>query len=111
MAFEKCPICQKWDVGQHRCPPLFMAWCEEQSETEDDAQGIYASDAQSAAEQWAEDDDCYSAEYMIVGQKWEPVLTVKDTRDGEVKRFTVTGEAVPSYSATEVTAPKEDSDQ
>lgn len=103
MAFTKCPICQEWDVGQHRCKPAFLVWCEEQGATEDDAETIHAHDAEDAAEKWADRDDRSSAEYLIVAQKWEPTVTVKDQRDGEMKRFIVTGEAVPSYSATEVT--------
>ena len=102
MSFTKCPICKKWDVGAHRCPPSFLVWCEEQGESEDDAETFYAMDAEDAAKEWAETDDCYSAEYMIVAQKWEPVVSVMDRRDGEIKRFCVTGEAVPSYSASEV---------
>lgn len=101
MAFEKCPVCQKWDVGAHRCPPAFLVWCSETQE-EEDAQTFYASDAEDAAKEWADRDDCESAEYQIVAQKWEPTVTVKDLRDGEVKRFVVTGEAVPSYHASEV---------
>jgi len=79
-----------------------LVWCEEQGESEDDAETFYAMDAEDAAKEWAETDDCYSAEYMIVAQKWEPVVSVMDRRDGEIKRFCVTGEAVPSYSASEV---------
>lgn len=102
MAFTRCPICQEWDVGNHRCKPTFLVWCEEQGECEDDARTIYAHDAESAAQKWADQEDHESAEYSIVAQKWEPTVTVQDQRDNELKWFIVSGEAVPSYSATEV---------
>ncbi len=41
MAFARCPICQKWDVGAHHCPPSFLVWCEEHGAGEDDARTIY----------------------------------------------------------------------
>ena len=101
MSFNKCPICQKWDVGQHRCPPSFIVWCEDQGETEEDGITIYAYDHESAAEEFADQYDVETADYSIAAQKWEPTFTVKGLRDGGVKRFIVTGETVPSYSATE----------
>jgi hypothetical protein len=44
MAFTKCTICGKWDVGKHRCPPSFLVWCEEHGMEESDASTIYASE-------------------------------------------------------------------
>lgn len=104
MAFEKCGVCGQWDVGPHRCKPKFEVWCEEAGQPEEDAGVFYASDAEEAAERWAEDDDISSADYSIVSQRSEPVVSVRDCRDGEVKLFRVTGEAVPSYSASEISA-------
>ena len=56
-------------------------------------------DAQDAAEWWAECWDTDSAEYSIVGQRDEPVVTVEDLRDGGTTHWQVEGEAAPQYSA------------
>jgi hypothetical protein len=76
----------------------FTVWCPEQGETADDGRAFDAFDAEEAAEQWAEQDDWSSAEYSIVGQRSTPIVHVQGP-SGDVQRFRVSGEAVPSYSA------------
>ena len=56
-------------------------------------------DAQEAAEWWAETDDQNSAEYAIVAQRDEPVVTVEDRQTGKRSHWRVQGEAVPEYRA------------
>lgn len=58
------------------------------------------ADAQDAAEWWAEEWDQDSAEYAIVAQRDEPVVTVEDLKTGERSHWRVQGEAVPQYRAS-----------
>lgn len=102
-----CKQCGKYMwVGSspHVCPPRWLVWCPDHGETESDARTIYAADAEGAAEEWAEIDDRDSAEYCIVGGD-EVTVHVRlddDFADDEVTAWVVTGESVPSYSATSV---------
>ena len=59
-------------------------------------------DAEMAAEEWAERDDSDSAEYHIVGGR-DITVNVRDLETDEVTRYTVSGEAVPQYTAREIT--------
>lgn len=81
----------------------FEVWNED---SPDEVSTIKALDAEHAAEEWAEADDSNSAEYAIVSQRSEPVLSVKDG-EGKIRRFKVSGEAVPSYTAREQPAPRD----
>lgn len=81
----------------HTCNPAFLVWCEADGETEDDAVRVHASGAQRAVEKWAEQDDCESADYRIV-RGADLVATVKAS-GGEVTRWRVSGEAIPTYNA------------
>lgn len=65
---------------------------------EDTGATVWARDAETAAEKWAEDDDCSSADYLIVGGDPARVKLV-NVATGEAFEFRVTGEAVPTYSA------------
>jgi hypothetical protein len=79
--------------------PKFMVWSPDQGSTEADAREIEAFDASSAAEEWADRDDCESAEYQIVRGSNAKVCV----RDGErVRTFDVSGETVALYAAREI---------
>lgn len=102
MALGRCPVCNDFMFTSHahRCLPLHHVWCPEDAETEDDARSIHAHDPRSAAEAWAERDDCHSADYRIIGGQ-EVVVHVRDP-NGRVGRFRVSGESVPEYTAREL---------
>ncbi len=79
--------------------PVWLVWRPEQDETEGDARGIEAWDAEQAAEDWAEHDD-QGGDYTIVGGD-SATLSVRprDDASAPVEVFVVSGETVPQYSA------------
>lgn len=78
----------------------FAVWCPERGQTEADAAQLDARNAEDAAREWAGEEDANSADYLIVGQRWEPTLHVRD--GDKVRAFKVTGEAVPQYDTEEL---------
>lgn len=104
MRCSKCGRFRDTFTGRmvHKCPPAWRVWCPvERGENEADAKTIFAFDAEAAAEEWAEQDDRYSAEYGIVGGS-SVVVHVQAVDSDEVTRWSVSGESVPSYSASEL---------
>ena len=97
---NNCPNCHEflYETFTHKCLPYFMVWDAEHDES--DAYKVFAADEQSAAEKWAEDDDCNSADYSIVGGD-EAEVFVKSP-DGTITKFQVSGEATPQYYAREI---------
>jgi hypothetical protein len=99
--------------GRHRCAPEFRVWDAEGEPSE--ARAIFAIDAQSAAEEWAERCDVDSADYTIVGGDEVRVCVMRaadfgacdvDEETGAITfgerrvwRFEVTGETVAQYHA------------
>lgn len=77
----------------------YLVWQPDAGEF-DCARRIEAVDAEQAAETWAAIDDRDSADYTIVGG--DEAIVVVQAPDGTRTRWRVTGESVPSYSATEV---------
>lgn len=76
----------------------FAVWSPDLGSTEDDAREIEAFDAESAAEKWADREDCESADYWIVRGTPAKVCV----REGDkVRTFTVHGETVAAYHAYE----------
>lgn len=80
----------------------FEVWSDDCGVPSDEALDFMAWNADDAAEKFADDYDVSTAEYNIVAQRLEPVVFVRDLRDGGVMKFKVTGEARPHYTATEV---------
>lgn len=83
----------------HTCPPLFLVW--EDGCTEEDASRIYATDSEEAAKRWGMEDD-QNGDYLIVGQRAEPLVSVRRIDSDTIQRFRVTGEAVPEYHAEDL---------
>lgn len=81
----------------------FLAWDPETGTVEDDAQTFCAFDAEGAAKKWAEHEDWTSEEYSIVSGHSTPVVCVRDIATGELTRWEVSGESVPSYRARQAT--------
>jgi hypothetical protein len=81
----------------NRCK--YKVWCPADGELKDrDAREIEEYDVESAAEEWADRDDCESAEYRIVGGTPVEVM-VRDLATGKLTRCEVNGESVPQYIA------------
>jgi hypothetical protein len=96
-----CKTCGDYMLfpDSHKCPPIWECWCPDEGETRDDPRMIRASDAEAAAEKWAEEDDRYG-DYTIIGGNDATVCVAKPDND-EVRTFVVTGESVPEYHAEE----------
>ena len=77
----------------------FYVWCPDHGESPEDARKFEALDAQEAAEKWADWNDGYFAEYAIVGGKEVARVCVREQGESEVRGFTVSGRAVPTYTA------------
>ncbi len=76
----------------------FLVWCPDMGSEREDAYEIKAVDAESAAQEWAEEEDSYSAEYSIVSGRETPVVHVAEINK-PAQIFVVSGEAVPAYYA------------
>ena len=96
-----CSVCGNFLYSSgHKCPPKWLVW-DAEDESESDARVIYAINPDDAAELWAERDDSDSAEYSIVSGHKVTVF-VKDPQLNTMKQFSVTGESVPEYHASEI---------
>ena len=76
----------------------YRVWSPSRDEEQGDAREIAAFDAQVAAADWAERDDCESADYTIVGGTPADVVVI-DVETGERTEWTVEGESIPHYTA------------
>lgn len=101
--FERCPTCQEYAwIKTHRCKPVWLVFSTDNHEDWDEADRVYATDAQQAAEKWAEDDDCNSAEYSIVAGTNAAVQVRRlDEPDADPVWWVVSGTSVPTYDAAE----------
>lgn len=96
-----CPTCERYIYSNHKCPPLWDVWCERDGEKRGDHNPIHGDDAQDAAERYAERSDTDSAEYSFMKYPGQVMVAPIDNSE-EPKRFSVEGEAVPSYHAREI---------
>jgi hypothetical protein len=121
----RCTHCGAFVFGGdlHRCPPLWLVWCADYDEHPHDVRPTRGVDPQDAAETWAQEDDA-EGDYTIIGGSEVTVSVVAqeeyaaacvamgdavdDLGEDElppglvVKRYVVSGEAVPSYRAREL---------
>lgn len=75
----------------------YRVWRVGDSEFDDRMFDTYAEDSANAAEQWAAWSDNDNADHAILGGEH---VTVMVRRGGDSpKRYTVTGESVPRYTA------------
>lgn len=103
MSFKQCLKCGEYlYTSYHKCLPAWLVW-QLDGETVDDALTVRACDAEDAAEEWAERQDCYG-DYWIV-QGGNPIVCVQraDDEDALVEYLAVEGETVPQYHAREMT--------
>ena len=61
---------------------------------------VYARDAEHAAEVYGEESDVHSADYSIIGGE-DDRIRITDP-DGVVTEWRVSGETIPSYTASRV---------
>jgi hypothetical protein len=98
--FEKCSICGRYDLpSRHRCPP---AWVVRFAHAHPDEVGdqVYASDAEQAAEIFAELYDWESEEFNCAkGHPMEVAVRLWREPNAKPQIFVVTGEMVPQYRA------------
>lgn len=78
----------------------FIVWCPDLGDQEDGSR-ISAYSAKEAAEQWADEEDTYSGDYLIIGGR-DMTVIVRDVASGAEVKMSVSGEAVAVYSAREV---------
>lgn len=77
----------------------YIVWSESKEQTEDDGKAFEAVGAWDAAEQWAQWDDHYSADFSIVGGQPADVV-VRDVETRAIDRFVVSGEQSAVYTAS-----------
>lgn len=98
---NECPRCHRFRfrAGDCNCA-RFEAGIPWNGEVEEGGwTSLYATDAEDAAEKYAERHDSDSAEYTIV-RNGEAEVWVRD-EDNNVTKWDITAESVPTYSAHE----------
>ena len=102
---RKCDECGEWGwfnskFMAHRCMP---AW-ECRMETDDDNfwATVRATDAEEAAEKYADEWDCEGGEYYICSQRGEPAVVLVRKPGEQFERWSVEGEMVPHYRACKI---------
>lgn len=98
MSLRWCDDCHTHHWDDQKCYPEWTAWQDGDEEVAVRARDA-ESDAESAAERWAEDfDESTDFESGIACNHRSAVVSVRGP-DGQVTRWKVEGEMVPSYSA------------
>lgn len=112
--FGRCQTCGVYGFlsgrfADHKCPPAFECRMEWHSDDDDAWERVYATDAESAAEKFAERYDCEGGEYAIVSGRGrnEPIVQVRPApafeEDPEpFERWSITAETVPQYRADKI---------
>ena len=77
----------------------YQVWCPEYGQSADGMREIEAMDEGAAATAWAEKTESEDADYPIANGN-EVVVRVRDVATGAETAFVVSGEVIPSYSAT-----------
>lgn len=99
LADGRCPRCKEWKLYPENCRcKRFEVGEPWHDKIEDDQwNSIYAVDAEEAAEKFAETSDCDSGEYSMVRAGSGEIWTRDE--DGDVSKWHITAEAVPTYHA------------
>lgn len=107
----KCPRCREYgflDTGilRHVCKP---AWeCRPAWHDDDDGawEIVHATDAETAAEKYAEQYDRDGGDYAIIGGRMrdEAVIQVRKPDAETFEQWAIRAEAIPTYYATKVDA-------
>lgn len=109
--FQRCPICRDFGwfgehaarFGSHQCKPTWECRPEWYSD-DDDWSTVHATDAELAAEKFAERYDCDGGDYSIVSNKMrgDVIIFVRKPGDETFEKFSIEAEAVPTYHATKI---------
>jgi hypothetical protein len=95
---KQCPRCKKYRWDHCTCQLFQCAEPWHDEPTESDWQDVYANDAETAAEVFAERSDC-EGDYTII-RNGEAVIWVRDV-ENKVTVFEIEAESVPHYTARE----------
>lgn len=97
----RCPRCREWKLYPENCRcRRFEVGEPFQGKIEDDQWNyVYAADAEEASEKFAEQSDWDSSEYSIIKAGSGEIWTRDE--DGNIQKWDITAEAVPTYSARE----------
>jgi DNA topoisomerase VI subunit B len=98
---KECPRCKHFRLYDCRCILFQCAQPWKGKVQEVDWNNVYAIDAETAAEEYAENSDCEN-DYTII-RNGEAEIWVRDPENNIVV-FDITSESVPQYSATERSA-------
>lgn len=108
-----CKVCDEYSwSGLHECPPCWeVALVEDYPNWQPDWVPIFAYDPEQAAERFAKQYDCESAEYAIVssGESGEWYVLVK--KDNKIHKIRVWGESAPRYYANEISCQNEEGEK
>lgn len=105
MAWGTCPICSERDeldrtkFMSHRCKPHWQVRQHGKFRNSDEWADIYARDAPSAAEKFAEEYDQSDGCYPLASGRGDLVVMVKDPKTERAQAYRAYGETLPSYSA------------
>lgn len=102
---DKCPICGEWlflNFKRHKCPPAWWCWISDPDwgMDQDDGTTIYAIRPSEAVLEYIEKWDA-GGDYVCVGGDEMQVSVANIIDPDDVQVFTVRGEMVPEYYATE----------
>lgn len=96
--YTRCDTCGNYGwVESHRCPPEWQ--CRRQGESDDDWITVRASDAEEAAETAVEEFD-QDDHHLMRGGTLE--VEVRQLGAATITRWSVRGEAIPTYYAHEL---------
>ncbi len=95
---NQCPRCKQWRLYDCRCILFQCAEPWQNKVSENNWQDVYAVDAESAAEEFAERSDSHG-DYTII-RKGEGVIWVRDV-ENKITIFDIEAESVPQYTAHE----------
>jgi dihydrofolate reductase len=102
-----CPKCNMRILHQPNCNCIQFDLIRHAGDWQNPEQ-IWTTDHESAALLYAEDYDSSSGEYIFVNGGGD--IYVRQTGLTEIKKFHVSGEAVPQYYALEATTPTDGSE-
>lgn len=96
--FVECKRCHEWNWAPCRCKPYEIAQAWRGKVDEGDWRSVWGKEPEDLVERWAERYDS-NGDYTIVGGSEQEVWV----RDGDdVTKWTVRGETVPEYHATQL---------
>lgn len=103
MSYGTCPTCKRWrDMQYHKCPPRWEVLVPDyHGDDWEDAVTVFAHDAESAAEEYADTMDSESDYEICSGGA--AFAKVRAVGSEEETSFVITGEMVPQYRASETT--------